>query len=105
VLGVVRLRSVAQILRGLIGPAFAAGAVVAFVVSLDDFAVTYFLTAAGEPTFPITIFGRLNKGLNPEHFAAATCFALLNMSLIIVIIKAYGATAFGLRENKHENRE
>jgi spermidine/putrescine transport system permease protein len=102
VVGLVKIWELKTLLYQLVGRAFFAGAIVAFVVSLDDFAVTYFLTQAGQSTFPVTMFGRLSKGLRPEYFAAAFLFAFLNMALVVIVILKFGLNSFGLKEKEHE---
>jgi ABC-type spermidine/putrescine transport system permease subunit II len=102
VLGVIRVRYIVPLIYNLMKRAVIAGALVAFVVSLDDFAVTYFLTRAGEATFPVTIYNRLSKGLQPQYFAAALLLAVVNMSLVAFIIYKFGLNAFGIKEKTDE---
>lgn len=102
VVGLVKLSQLKTLLYELVGRAFIAGGIVSFVVSLDDFSVTYFLTQAGQATFPVTMFGRLSKGLLPEYFAAAFLFGFVNMLLVVLVILKFGLNAFGLKEKEHE---
>ena len=101
-LGIIGVKSLIEILGKLIRPAFIAGAIIAFVVSLDDFAVTYFLSNSGNNTFPVVIFTRLNKGLKPEHFAAAFILAALNLFLVIVLLRKFKIELFGIKIFKGE---
>lgn len=73
-----------------------AGFIVAFVVSLDDFAVTYFLAVSGNQTFPVVLFSRLSKGLRPEHFAAALMLFVMNLGILFALLKRYGLRVFDI---------
>jgi spermidine/putrescine transport system permease protein len=49
----------------LIAPAILSGFLLAFVLSLDDFVITNFVSGS-EPTFPIFVFGATRIGLPPQ---------------------------------------
>jgi len=93
-----RLDHLAHVLRPLLTPAIVAGACVALIVSLDDFGVTYFMVRPGQATLPVTLFGRLSKGLTTQAFAAACGLAFVNSLGVVWILKFYGERAFGLGE-------
>ena len=56
----------------LIAPAMAAGWLLAFTLSLDEFVITTFVTGAGATTLPLEIFSRVRVGVTPEINALAT---------------------------------
>ncbi len=56
----------------LIAPAMAAGWLLAFTLSLDEFVITSFVTGAGATTLPLEIFSRVRLGITPEINALAT---------------------------------
>lgn len=55
----------------LLRPAIAAGATLAFVVSLDDFLITLMVAPAGATTLPVYLYSMLRLGVTPEANAAA----------------------------------
>ena len=50
----------------LLWPGILSGAMLAFIISLDDFVITYFVAGAGATTLPIYIFGMIRIGITPE---------------------------------------
>lgn len=60
-----------QLLPGLLG-----GALLAFIISMDDLVITYFIAGPGSQTLPIFIFGMIRRGVKPEINAIATLIIL-----------------------------
>jgi spermidine/putrescine transport system permease protein len=50
----------------LLWPGILSGAVLAFIISMDDFVITYFVAGAGATTLPVYIFGMIRIGVTPE---------------------------------------
>lgn len=75
----------------LMMPGIAAGAMLAFVVSLDDVIITLMVAGPGETTLPIFILGAIRRGITPEINAVST---------ILVLISALLVTAFFLIERR-----
>jgi spermidine/putrescine transport system permease protein len=67
----------------LLAPAITSGAVLAFVVSLDDFLISMMVSSAGSTTLPVYIYGMMRLGVTPEVNAIST--VLLGFSLIFVV--------------------
>ena len=68
----------------LLAPGIVAGALLAFIISLDDFIVSYFLAGAGGTTLPVYIFGMIRNAITPGVNALTTL--LLLASVVIVTI-------------------
>lgn len=66
-------------------PAIIAGALMSFTLSMDELIVTYFTTGPQSQTLPITIFGRVKKGLNPSLNAISTLFIVGTAVLVVAI--------------------
>jgi len=56
----------------VIAPALAAGWLLAFTLSMDDFVLAAMLSDPGSTTLPVLVFARLHHGLKPEINALAT---------------------------------
>jgi spermidine/putrescine transport system permease protein len=56
----------------LIWPGIAAGCLLAFVLSLDDFIITQFTAGVGSTTLPLRIFSMVKFGVSPEINALST---------------------------------
>lgn len=66
----------------LLMPAISAGALMAFVVSLDDFLISLMVSGAGSTTLPVYVYGMMRLGVTPEVNAISTI--LLVVSLVFV---------------------
>jgi len=53
-------------------PGIAAGALLAFTLSLDDFVVSFFTSGPGSTTLPILIYSSVKRGISPEINALST---------------------------------
>lgn len=63
----------------LILPGIAAGALLAFTLSLDDFVVSFFTSGPGSSTLPILIYSSVKRGVTPEINALATLIVLASV--------------------------
>ncbi|MGJ8545526.1 MAG: ABC transporter permease [Sulfitobacter sp.] len=64
-------------------PGILAGAMLAFVISLDDVVITEFVKSAGQDTLPTYMLGQLRRVVTPEVNAIST--VLLGISVAMVI--------------------
>ncbi len=71
-----------QILPGVIG-----GALLAFIISMDDLVITYFIAGVDSTTLPVFIYGMLRRGVKPEINAIATL--MLAFSFIVASLGLY----------------
>jgi spermidine/putrescine transport system permease protein len=71
-----------QLAPGIIG-----GALLAFIISMDDLVITYFIAGVDSTTLPLFIFSMLRRGVKPEINAIATMLVL--SSLLIASFGLY----------------
>ncbi|MEM9440718.1 MAG: ABC transporter permease [Pseudomonadota bacterium] len=64
------------ILPGVIG-----GALLAFIISMDDLVITYFIAGVDSTTLPVFIYGMLRRGVKPEINAIATLMLLFSIAI------------------------
>jgi spermidine/putrescine transport system permease protein len=69
----------------LLAPGISAGAMLAFVVSLDDVIITLLVAGPGETTLPIYILGQIRRGVTPEINAVSTILIGLTVVLIAIL--------------------
>lgn len=79
----------------LLTPALAAGALLAFTLSLDDLVIASFVSGPGSTTLPMRLYSRVRLGVNPEINAAST------MLVGLVSVAVLGASWLTARQ---ENR-
>ena len=80
-LGANRLTTFRKITLPIISPGIIGGALLAFIISLDDLVITYFISGVGSTTVPVFIYGIMRRGIKPEINAIATL--MIVASLII----------------------
>jgi spermidine/putrescine transport system permease protein len=68
----------------LMAPGIMAGAMLAFVISLDDVVITEFVKSGGQDTLPTYMLGQLRRIISPEINAIST--VLLAISIAVVTI-------------------
>lgn len=66
----------------LLAPGIAAGAMLSFVISLDDVIITEFVKSAGQDTLPTYMLGQLRRAVTPEVNAIST--ALLGLTVLLL---------------------
>ena len=66
-----------QLLPGII-----AGALFAFVLSFDDYVITFFVSGPGSTTLPIRIYGMVRRGITPETNAVSSLMLLASLLLV-----------------------
>ncbi len=71
----------------LIAPGVIGGALLAFIISMDDLVITYFIAGVDSTTLPVFIYGMLRRGIKPEINAIATLMILF--SLIVAALGLY----------------
>jgi len=63
----------------MIAPAVAAGAMLAFTLSLDDFVVSFFTSGPGSSTLPILIYASVKRGITPDINALSSLIVLVSV--------------------------
>lgn len=74
----------------LLWPGILAGAMLAFVISLDDVVITEFVKSAGQDTLPTYMLGQLRRVITPEVNAISSL--LLGVSVILVTVVFFLST-------------
>ena len=64
-------------------PGILAGAMLAFVISLDDVVITEFVKSAGQDTLPTYMLGQLRRVVTPEVNAISTVLLALSVTMVI----------------------
>ncbi len=66
----------------LLMPGILAGAMLAFVISLDDVVITLFVAGPGQDTLPLYVIGQLRRIVTPEMNAVSSLFLLVSALLV-----------------------
>ncbi|MDD5176606.1 MAG: ABC transporter permease subunit [Sterolibacterium sp.] len=68
----------------LILPALAAGFLMSFTLSIDDFVITFFVAGVGVTTLPLQIYSMIKVAVTPEVNAVSTLLMALTLTLILL---------------------
>lgn len=71
-----------QLMPGVVG-----GALLAFIISMDDLVITYFIAGVDVTTLPVFIFAMLRRGIKPEINAIAVM--MLTFSFVVASLGLY----------------
>jgi spermidine/putrescine transport system permease protein len=91
-LGATPLQTFLRVVLPLAAPGIAAGAMLAFTISLDDVVITFFTSGPGSTTLPLYIYGQLRIGVSPAINALST-FVLVFSLILLAIGGLYSARA------------
>lgn len=70
-----------KVLLPQLAPGILGGALLAFVISMDDLVITYFIAGTDNTTLPLFIFAMIRRGVKPEINAIATLIILASVIL------------------------
>jgi spermidine/putrescine transport system permease protein len=90
-LGASRWSTFSRVTVPLIAPGIAAGALVAFTLSFDEFIIAFFTAGPTSMTFPIRVYARIRFGLTPVINAIATVLLVVSFTFLLVALKVNGS--------------
>lgn len=82
-LGATQFQMLREIMLPYLTPAIIAGYFMAFTYSLDDFAVTFFVTGNGYSNLSVEIYSRARQGISLEINALSTLVFLFSILLVV----------------------
>jgi len=75
-------RAFREVTLPLLMPGIVSGAMLAFIISIDDVIISLMVAPAGATTLPVYIYGMVRMGITPE--VNAVCSLLFLLSLVVV---------------------
>jgi putative spermidine/putrescine transport system permease protein len=94
VLGATGMEAFRIVTLPLITPGLAAGALFAFITSLDNVPVTIFLISARQTTLPVLIFSSVEMGVDPSVAAVSTLMIMATGILLFLAERRFGFHRF-----------
>jgi putative spermidine/putrescine transport system permease protein len=94
VLGATGFESFRLVILPLIRPGLVAGALFAFITSLDNVPVTIFLISARQTTLPVLIFSSVEMGIDPSVAAVSTLFIIATGVVLLIAERRFGFHRF-----------
>lgn len=92
---------ITRILLPSITPGILSGFFMAFTYSMDDFAVTFFVTGNGFSTLAVEIYSRARRGVSLEINALSTLMFLFTLLLVL----AYNAIQIHNNKKRHKKQK
>lgn len=83
-----------RVIIPLLFPALVSGFLLAFLLSFDDFLITFYTNGVGSDTLPIRLYAAMKIGLSPKLSALASLMFLFSLLLIFLMMKVRGNKAF-----------
>ena len=81
-LGASGLRLFRRVTVPLLVPGIVSGALLAFIISLDDYLISAFVAGPRATTLPIFLFGRIRRGASPLINAVSTLLLLVTVAVL-----------------------
>jgi spermidine/putrescine transport system permease protein len=78
-------RMLCKVLLPMLTPGIAAGAMLAFTLSLDDFVISFFTAGPKSVTLPIFIYASVRRGVTPEIHALSTLVMVCTVVAMLVM--------------------
>jgi spermidine/putrescine transport system permease protein len=66
----------------LLMPGIISGAMLSFIISIDDFIITLMVAPAGSTTLPLYIYGMVRMGVTPEVNALSTVMLVISITFV-----------------------
>jgi spermidine/putrescine transport system permease protein len=73
-----------RVLLPMLAPGLAAGGLLAFTLSVDDFVITFFVAGPGATTLPIRVYSMIKHGATPLINALSTILLVLTFTIVII---------------------
>jgi putative spermidine/putrescine transport system permease protein len=89
-LGATETRAFLEIVLPLARTGIVAGALMAFVLSFDEVAVSLFLSDAFTQTLPIALVAEMRTNLNLTIAAVSTAFLVITVVILVALDRAFG---------------
>ena len=94
-LGATRWEAFRKVTFPLLAPAVLGGALMAFVISLDDFVISFFVSGPDSTTLPVQIYSMLKFSIDPQVNALSAVLFAVSVAMVV------GAWLLQGREDAH----
>lgn len=76
-------QTLVYVILPLLKPAVVSGFILSFLISFDDFVITFFVNGVGQDTLPVKLYSAMKLGLSPKLNALSVL--MLGVTLILII--------------------
>jgi len=86
-LGAGEWQVLSEITLPLLKPAIISAFTLSFLLSFDDFLVTYYTNGAGGDTLPVKLYALMKSGLTPKIQALSSLMLVFSVALVVILVK------------------
>lgn len=83
-----------KIVLPLLAPAILAGFILSFLLSFDDFLITYFVNGVGQDTLPVKLYSSMKMGITPKLNALSSLMFLMTCAGLIFFFRSASFRVF-----------
>ncbi|XGC81968.1 ABC transporter permease [Bdellovibrio bacteriovorus] len=83
-----------KIILPLLKPAILGGFILSFLLSFDDFLITYFVNGVGQDTLPVKLYSSMKMGITPKLNALSSLMFLMTLSGLIFFFRSNAFRVF-----------
>lgn len=83
----------------LLKPAIISSFILSFLISFDDFVITFFVNGVGQDTLPVTLYSAMKLGLSPKLNALSMIMLMFTLVSIFFFFRNFGFHAL-LKRNE-----
>ncbi|WP_291516431.1 ABC transporter permease [Bdellovibrio sp. ArHS] len=76
------------VLLPLLKPAILGGFILSFLLSFDDFLITYFVNGVGQDTLPVKLYTAMKMGVSPKLNALSSVMFLMTLFILIFFFRS-----------------
>ncbi|MES2767506.1 MAG: ABC transporter permease [Bdellovibrionota bacterium] len=76
-----------KVILPLLKPAIVTGFILSFLISFDDFLITFYTNGLGSDTLPIKLYSAMKVGLSPKLSALSTLMFLFTLILTVIFFR------------------
>ena len=84
-LGATKRQTFFSVVLPLLAPAMIASGLLVFIISLDDFVISFFCAGASVQTLPLYIFSVIRTGASPMINALSTIMLIVSSFLVLLL--------------------
>jgi len=92
-LGANELQTFLRVTLPFMFPGILAGGLLAFILSFDDFVITFFVSGVGNTTLPLKVYSMVKFGVTPEINAISVFMLAFSSLLLLVAYRLQGRQA------------
>ncbi len=74
----------------LLAPSIVTGFLLAFLISFDDFLVTFYTNGVGSDTLPVRLYSMMKQGMSPKIQALSSIMLIVSVVLIALLARLRG---------------